>query len=290
MADKRHESTPNHGIRPVGASTEERRNRTSAHGPDLRLALALADRADQMTMGRYRAEDLVISAKPDLTPVTDADRAVELTLRQILTGERPDDAVYGEETGGSLDGSRSWVIDPIDGTKNFVRGVPVWATLIGLLDEGIPVVGVVSAPALARRWWAARGQGAWVSEPGTERRRCRVSAVSELSEASISYASLGGWRDVGRRDEMLQLLDSAWRTRAYGDFWSYMMVAEGSVDACAEPDLEIYDMVAPAAIVMEAGGSFTSLTGTPGPHGSDALASNGLLHERMRGILSATGE
>jgi histidinol-phosphatase len=264
--------------------------RRAALADDLRLAQRLADAADEITMDRYHAADLLVQSKPDMSPVTDADRAVEDRLRGILVEHRPNDGVLGEERGGSTEVSRSWVIDPIDGTKNFVRGVPVWATLIGLLVDGEPVVGVVSAPALARRWWAAQGSGAWVREPGRDERRCTVSAVRELAEASISYASLGGWAQSGRLDAFTSVLEEAWRTRAYGDFWSYMLLAEGAVDACAEPELEIYDMTAPAAIVLEAGGRFTSLDGRPGPHGGNALATNGHLHQQLLGRLSAAGD
>src|ERR1700757_3909865 len=154
---------------------------------DLALALTLADRADTLTRARFGALDLRIETKPDLTPVTDADRAVEADLREVLGRERPDDSVVGEEFGGTTTFSgRQWVIDPIDGTKNFVRGVPVWASLIALLDDGVPSVGVVSAPALQRRWWAARGQGAFVSVNGTRPRRLSVSSVAEMGSASLS--------------------------------------------------------------------------------------------------------
>jgi histidinol-phosphatase len=176
------------------------------------------------------------------------------------------------------------VIDPIDGTKNFVRGVPVWATLIALLDGDDAVVGVVAAPALSRRWWAARGSGAWTSSPaGT--RELRVSRVASLDDASLSYSDLTEWALVGLREAFVQLTDRLWRTRAYGDFWSYMLVAEGAVDLAAEPELSLWDMAALAPIVTEAGGRFTGLDGVPGVHQGSAAASNGLLHEEFLAAL-----
>ena len=252
---------------------------------DLALALALADAADAITTARSGAADLVVEAKPDLTPVSDADRAVEEAIRARLASDRPSDAISGEEFGSGGDGPRRWVIDPIDGTKNFVRNVPVWATLIGLLYGDEPVVGVVSAPALNRRWWAARGAGAWSRFAGGEPRRLAVSRVSALEDASLSYASLGGWADLGRRDAFIALTDRVWRTRAYGDFWSYMLVAEGAVDLAAEPELSLWDMAALAPIVTEAGGRFTGLDGVPGVHQGNVAVSNGLLHEEFLAAL-----
>jgi histidinol-phosphatase len=251
---------------------------------DLDLARGLADTADAITTARFGAADLVVDAKPDLTPVSDADRAVEQALRAAIAGARPGDAVLGEEFGedpGPAAGARRWVIDPIDGTKNFVRGVPVWATLIALLDGTDPLVGVVSAPALGRRWWAARGGGAWTSAFGAPPRRITVSRVADIGDASLSYASLGGWAEAGRREAFLELTDACWRTRAYGDFWSYVLLAEGAVDLATEPELSLWDVAALAPIVTEAGGRFTALDGTDGVHGGNAAASNGLLHEAL---------
>jgi histidinol-phosphatase len=250
---------------------------------DLSLALALADAADTITQGRFGAVDLVIETKPDLSPVSDADRAVEESLRGRLERARPEDAVWGEEFGQVGDSPRRWVIDPIDGTKNFVRGVPVWATLIGLLDGPDAVVGVVSAPALARRWWASRGSGAWVAALGAAPRQLAVSHVSSLADASLSYASLGAWASA--RDRFVALTRQVWRTRAYGDFWSYMLVAEGAVDLAAEPDLSLWDMAALAPIVVEAGGRFTGLDGVDGVLQGSAAASNGLLHDALLAAL-----
>ena len=244
---------------------------------DLTLALALADQADALTMARFGALDLHVETKPDLTPVTDADRGAEEALRAALAEARPGDSVFGEEFGGTTaSAGRQWVVDPIDGTKNFVRGVPVWCTLIALLADGVPVVGVVSAPALARRWWAATGQGAFGSFAGTTR-RLSVSGVSELSAASLSYSDLTtGWDD--RRDRFVDLTDAVWRVRAYGDFWSYCMVAEGCVDIACEPEVKLWDIAPLDILIREAGGAFTSIDGADGPHGGSALATNGRLH------------
>lgn len=248
---------------------------------DLRLAHIMADAVDAQTMGRFKAVDLQVDTKPDLTPVSDADRAAEEIIRGNLSRARPRDAVLGEEFGAEGHGPRRWIVDPIDGTKNFVRGVPVWATLIALVDEGVPSVGVVSAPALGRRWWAARGAGAYTGRSLASATRIQVSEVSSLSDASLSYSSLEGWRERGNIREFLELTSDVWRTRAYGDFWSYMMVAEGAVDLACEPELELYDMAALVPIVTEAGGIFTSLEGEAGPFGGNALASNGRLHQEV---------
>ncbi|MEE6134752.1 histidinol-phosphatase [Mycobacterium sp. 050128] len=249
---------------------------------DLALAMTLADRADRLTRDRFGALDLRVDTKPDLTPVTDADRAVEAEVREVLARERPDDSVVGEEFGGTTSFTgRQWIVDPIDGTKNFVRGVPVWASLIALLDDGVPVVGVVSAPALQRRWWASRGQGAFVSVDGAPSRRLSVSSVAQLDSASLSFSSLSGWAERGLRDHLIELTDAVWRVRAYGDFFSYCLLAEGAVDIAAEPEVSVWDLAALDILVREAGGTFTGLDGIAGPHRGDAVATNGLLHERV---------
>ena len=166
----------------------------TAYDDDLRLAHVIADMVDALTTSRFMAADLRVETKPDLTPVSDADKAAEDLVRTQLRRTRPRDAVVGEEFEPTGHGTRQWVVDPIDGTKNFVRGVPVWATLIALLDQGTPVVGVVSAPAMSRRWWAATGTGAWTGRSLSSARRLHVSAVADVADASLSYASLGGWR------------------------------------------------------------------------------------------------
>lgn len=246
---------------------------------DLALALALADRADEVTMDRYGALDLRIDTKPDLSPVTDADRSAETMLREALSQSRPEDLVFGEEFGGTPTYTgRQWVLDPIDGTKNFVRGIPVWCTLIALLSDGVPTVGVVSAPALGRRWWAASGLGAFTSFAGVTR-QISVSGVADLGSASVSYSDLVGWEH--RRDRFVGLLDDVWRVRAYGDFWSYCLLAEGAIDITAEPEVKLWDLAPLDLLVREAGGAFTNLEGQPGPHGGSAVATNGLLHDEV---------
>ena len=252
---------------------------------DLRLAHVLADAVERVTTARFRSEDLVVETKPDLSLVSDADTAAEELVRSQLKRTRPRDAVQGEEFETTGHGPRRWVIDPIDGTHNFVRGLPVWATLIALVDDDAPVLGLVAAPALGRRWWAALGSGAWSGRSLAAARRIRVSRVSRLEDASLSYSSLRGWRDVGRHEEFLALTDACWRTRAYGDFWSHMLVAEGAVDIAAEPELAVHDMAALVPIVTEAGGRFTSLAGREGPWGGNAVATNGLLHDEVLGRL-----
>jgi histidinol-phosphatase len=254
----------------------------STVGDDVVLALRLADQADALTTQRFGALDLHIDTKPDLTPVTDADRSVERALRDTLSRERPEDLVLGEEFGGTATFTgRQWVIDPIDGTKNFVRGVPVWATLIALLQDGVPVAGAVSSPALQRRWWAGVGEGAFTSFAGEPPRRIAVSSVADLESASLSFSSLSGWAELGLRERFIDLTDTVWRVRAYGDFLSYCLLAEGAVDIAAEPEVSLWDLGALDILVREAGGAFTDLTGTPGPHGGSAVASNKLLHEAI---------
>ena len=248
---------------------------------DLDLALRLANLSDEISLTRYQAIDLVVETKPDLSPVTDADKAVESAIRTELQSSRPDDLVVGEEFGqpDSLAGKYYWVIDPIDGTKNYLRGVPTWATLIGLVNpEGKVVVGVVSAPALSRRWWAADGLGAKVQFSGAKNqvKTLKVSKVAKLSDASISYSDLVGWGE--RRAKFVALQEKIWRTRGHGDFWSHMLVAEGAVDIAVEPKLALWDMAALDVIVREAGGKFTNIEAMDGPHGGSAISSNGLLH------------
>ncbi len=254
---------------------------------DLQLALRIADAADAITTDRFRAVDLVVTDKPDLTPVSDADLAVERAVRDLLAAQRPEDAVLGEEYGGEVpEHGRAWVVDPVDGTKSFVRGVPVWATLVALLHDGAPVVGVVSAPALGRRWWAGAGAGAWVQEHGGPPRRLRVSGVAELGSASLGFSSLSGWRECGLLPAFLELTDAVWRVRGYGDFFSYCLVAEGAVDVAVEPEVSLWDLAALDVLVREAGGTFTGLDGGGGPDRGSAVATNGLLH---RAVLGAFG-
>lgn len=257
-----------------------------SYSDDLRLAHVLADNADSLSMDRFLALDLQVDTKPDMTYVTESDQAVEAAIRRTLKSARTRDVVLGEEQGeqdeaGSAGGAggRRWIVDPIDGTANFVRGVPVWATLIALEEDGEVVVGCVSAPALGRRWWASKGGGSHTGRSLMKSREIRVSQVSELEAASLSYASLGGWDAIGRGEAFASLMRRCWRTRAYGDFWSYVLLAEGAVDIAAEPELNLWDMAALDVIVREAGGTFTSLAGAPGPWGDNALATNTRLHD-----------
>jgi histidinol-phosphatase len=265
---------------------------------DLALAHALADLADAISLDRYQAQDLVITTKPDNSPVTDADRAVETAIREALATHRQTDGLVGEEFGSDKGTSgRYWVIDPIDGTKNFMRGVPTWATLIALVQVDSSgaeevVVGIASAPALARRWSAAKGHGAFVrfnagsandlsedfDAPSNEK-KISVSKVGKLSDASISYSDFAGWGD--RLEPFQKMLANAWRTRGIGDFWSHMLVAEGAVDVAMEPSLAVWDMAALDIIVREAGGSFTNTAGQNGPFGGSGVSTNGVLHNAV---------
>lgn len=257
---------------------------------DLRLALVIADMVDSHTTSRFGALDLQVEKKPDLTPVSDADKTAEEIIRGQLKRSRPRDAVIGEEFAPTGHAQRQWIVDPIDGTKNFVRGVPVWATLIAMVEDGHPVVGVVSAPAMGRRWWAAHDQGAWTGRSLSSARRLAVSAVSRLSDASLSYSSYHTWAEHGRGEGFETLTRAVWRTRAYGDFWSYMLVAEGGVDIAGDPELAVYDMAALVPVVVEAGGTFTSLDGAEGCFGGNAVATNGLLHEEVLGLLGPVAD
>ena len=265
---------------------------------DLALAHALADLADAISLDRYQAQDLVITTKPDNTPVTDADRAVETAIREALATHRHTDGLVGEEFGSDKGTSgRYWVIDPIDGTKNFMRGVPTWATLIALVQvdqSGIEevIVGIASAPALARRWSAAKGHGAFVRfnsgsidelsdefDESSNEKKISVSKVAALTDASISYSDFIGWGD--RLEPFQKMLANAWRTRGIGDFWSHMLVAEGAVDVAIEPSLALWDMAALDIIVREAGGTFTNTAGQNGPFGGSGVSTNGILHNAV---------
>ena len=265
---------------------------------DLALAHALADLADAISLDRYQAQDLVITTKPDNTPVTDADRAVETAIREALATHRQRDGLVGEEFGSDKGTSgRYWVIDPIDGTKNFMRGVPTWATLIALVSvdqSGVEevIVGIASAPALARRWSAAKGHGAFVRfnsgsidelsdefDASSNEKKISVSKVAALTDASISYSDFIGWGD--RLEPFQKMLASAWRTRGIGDFWSHMLVAEGAVDVAIEPKLAVWDMAALDIIVREAGGTFTNTAGQNGPFGGSGVSTNGVLHNAV---------
>ncbi|MBA2694769.1 MAG: histidinol phosphatase, partial [Actinobacteria bacterium] len=253
----------------------------SSFADDLRLAHVLADAVEGYTQEMFRSTELAVSVKDDGTLVTQADRHTEELLRHQLGRTRTRDVVQGEELATTGHGHRRWVLDPIDGTANFIRGVPVWATLIGLVVDDQPVLGLVSAPALARRWWAASGSGAWTGRRLSSARRIQVSDTSVLEHASLSHAALDKWWDHPQRDGFLALARRCWRTRGYGDFWSHVLVAEGAVDVACEPELALHDMAALVPIVTEAGGRFTSLDGEEGPFGGNALTTNGHLHTEV---------
>jgi histidinol-phosphatase len=245
---------------------------------DLELALELADLADAVSLPPFRSRDLTIETKSDDTPVTQADRGAEAAMRRALTTARPDHAVLGEEEGlvGPPDAAYRWVLDPIDGTANYVRGVPIWATLIGLMEGDDVVVGVVSAPALGRRWWAARGDGAFAD--GTA---IHVSTVTDLAHAHLAHAGVGTFYEYGYGDALVDLTRRVWRSRGIGDFWMHCLVAEGAFDVAVEPVVSLWDLAAVAVIVEEAGGRFSALDGRPGPDGGSALSTNGLLHDEV---------
>ena len=236
--------------------------------PDLALALDLADTADAISLGRFRASDLIVETKPDRTPVTEADRAVEEAIRERLAGERPGDGMLGEEFGVTGGTSRRWIVDPIDGTRNYSRGIPIWATLIALEEDGVIRLGVVSAPALERRWWAERGAGAFVNgDP------IRVSRVAEVEDAVLCFALEQPLPEIAQR---------CWHPRAYGDFWAHMLVAEGAVDGASDAiGVKIWDLAALQPIVEEAGGRFTDRDGSARVDGLSAVSSNGLLHDAL---------
>jgi histidinol-phosphatase len=257
----------------------------ASYPDDLTLAGRLADAADAITTARFRARDLEVRSKPDRTPVTDADTAVEDAVRELLAAERPSDDVAGEERGGSSwSAGRTWVLDPIDGTKNFLRGGPVWATLIALVEDGTPVVGMVSAPLLGRRWWASLGGGAWLRDVAGER-RISVSGVSSLGDAYLSTTHLNSWSEYHSRDAYLALTDACWETRAFGDFWHHCLVAEGAIDLAAEAIVNPWDVAPMQVLVTEAGGRFSDLTGAVRFDGGSALSSNGHLHDPALEIL-----
>lgn len=261
---------------------------TGAHAADLALALAMADAADALSMQRYRAHDLRVETKPDATPVTEADQAVERMIRAQLAQARPADDIVGEEFGGDrvLAPGRRWIVDPIDGTKNYLRGVPVWATLIALAIDDDVTVGVVSAPAMGRRWWAAAGAGAWTRDVNGSEHRIEVSGVQHLRDASFAYSDAVAWdRHTDRPGTLQRVIDATWRQRGYGDFWSHMLVAEGAVDLSAEPELSAWDMAALLPVITEAGGRATGYPGGNPLAETSLVATNGRLHTDVLALL-----
>lgn len=253
---------------------------------DLAVAQVLAAEADLIAIDRYRAQNLDVQLKPDRSHLTDADTRIEQVVRDHLASARPGDGVLGEEGGstqgdGTATSNRQWIIDPIDGTSNFVRGVPIWGALIALTIDGRPEVSVVSAPALGRRWWAATGHGAWLQEHGHEPRRLTVSGVDDLAEATLSYNSLKGWDEYGRLDQLIELSRAVGRTRAFGDLWSYMLLAEGAIDIAGEFDVKPWDIAALVPIVREAGGRITDVDGADDVTTLSVIATNGVLHDEV---------
>ncbi|GAA3627536.1 histidinol-phosphatase [Microbacterium awajiense] len=253
---------------------------------DLELALRLADAADAASMDRFDAPDLQVSTKADASHVTEADLATERAIRDLLAIERPDDGVFGEEFGITGDSPRRWVIDPIDGTANYLKGIPMWTTLIALEIDGIPRVGVVSHPAIGRRWWGATGLGAWTAGQDGRLRSLAVSGVDTVADASVSFQSIGQWRDAGRLDALERVTAAVWRDRAYGDTWPYMLLAEGRLEFVAEFGVKEYDIAALVPIVLEAGGRFSDIDGDDTLTSQSSLATNGRLHAAFLDLIS----
>lgn len=249
---------------------------------DLEFALQLADAADEISLSRFRALDLTIQTKPDRTPVTDADRAVERALRDLISRHRVGESVFGEEFENEIQSNRTWIIDPIDGTANYLRGLPVWASLIALRVDGEIVTSVVSAPALGRRWWASKGQGSFAQEVDGTVRKLSVSKVQNLEDASISFNSIRQWDNAGLLPQLIELTRKVWRDRAYGDFLSYMYLAEGLLEMVSEHSLALYDIAALVPIVQEAGGKITALDGELNDQTSSVLATNSILHQEFQ--------
>jgi len=244
--------------------------------PDLAFAHELADAADAITLARFRALDLRVETKPDLTPVSEADRAAEQAIRDLVAGRRQGEGVLGEELGDDGRDVR-WIVDPIDGTRNYVRGVPVWATLLALEREGRVEVAVASAPALGRRWWAARGEGAWAAGG-----RLAVSRVARVEESVVSTSSSSampaGWALLAKR---------AWADRGFGDFWQHCLVAEGAVDVATDPSLALWDYAAVRLLVEEAGGRCTTFAGDEPAPGASFVATNSSVHDAVVALLSS---
>ena len=244
--------------------------------PDLSLALSLADTADAITLRHFRSATLGVRTKSDRTPVSEADEAVERMIRERLAAERPGDGIVGEELGSSGTSARRWIVDPIDGTANYVRGIPVYGTLIALADGPRVVAGVVSSPALGRRWWAAADGGAFCN--GTA---IRVSRVATIEESHLAYDSVTDFDRHGTSEPFLKLVRRCVRTRGFGDFWAHMLVAEGAIEIAVEPFVAPWDMAAVQVIVEEAGGRFSNLAGEPRFDGGSGVSTNGLVHDAV---------
>jgi histidinol-phosphatase len=255
---------------------------------DLDLALRLADAADAASMPRFDAADLDVQVKPDATFVTEADLATERAIRDILAAERPDDGILGEEFGSTGSSARQWIIDPIDGTHNYLKGIPMWATLIALAVDGVPRVGVVSQPAIGRRWWGATGLGAWTSANGGDPRPISVSRTDAIDRASVSFQSIEQWDATGHLDDLVRLSRAVWRDRGYGDAWPYMLLAEGRLELVAEFGVKEYDIASHRPIIEEAGGRLTSFDGRDSIAERSVLATNGILHSPFLDLLHQT--
>jgi len=244
---------------------------------DLRFAHELADAADTIALARFRALDLRVETKPDLTPVSEADRTTEEAIRSLVAERRPGEGVLGEELGDD-GGDARWIVDPIDGTRSYVRGVPVWGTLLALERDGVVGVALVSAPALGRRWWAVRGDGSWANGE-----RCRVSSVARIEDCVASTTSTrdmpAGWSEVARR---------AWAVRGFSDFWQYCLVAEGAVDVASDERLELWDYAAVRLLVEEAGVRCSTFDGGAPSPGASFVATNGLLHDEVVALLGSS--
>jgi histidinol-phosphatase len=243
---------------------------------DLQLALELADAADAITLKHFQSATLAVRTKLDMSPVSEADEAVERMIRERLAGERPGDSIVGEEFGTTGTGLRRWILDPIDGTKNYVRGIPVYATLIGVEENGRLSAGVISAPALGRRWWASAGEGAFCNG-----KAMRVSRFDKLEDSHLTYDSVTDFDQHGGTVRFLSLLRRCVRARGFGDFWAHMLVAEGAVEIALEPAVAPWDMAAVQIIVEEAGGRFTDMRGNARYDGGSALSTNGLVHDAV---------
>ncbi|MEV8266243.1 inositol monophosphatase family protein [Microbacterium sp. NPDC076911] len=246
---------------------------------DLELAQRIADAADSASMSRFDSPDLEVSTKADATHVTEADLATERVIRDLIEAERPNDGIFGEEFGVTGDSARQWIIDPIDGTANYLKGIPMWSTLIALAIDGIPRVGVVSQPGIGRRWWGATGLGSWTNTTAGGTRRLAVSPINSLAESSVSFQSIEQWRDANELPALERLTSAVWRDRGYGDAWPYMLLAEGRLEFVAEFGVKEYDIASHVPIILEAGGRFTSFAGNDSLSERSSLATNGILHD-----------
>ena len=279
--------SPTHGPQ---VSAERRRATEEELRGWLELATACADQADAMAMAGFR-RDLHVETKPDRTLVTEIDRSIEERIRGAIRERHPDHGLVGEEYGTEAEGaSVRWYIDPIDGTHNFVRGIPLFGLLLAVERDGELQLGLMSAPALRERWYAWRGGGAWaIGSAGTDASRPRrlwVSSISQIGDSQVLYGSAAEVEESGLAPGLPRLIRSAWRDRGFGDFWGYALVAEGAAEAMVEVGVQSWDLAAPLVIVEEAGGALTDLAGERSIVNRSVLASNGRLHDELLGILS----